>query len=360
MFFRRKKPVASDQNPDSGKAAVSSADKWDQFLLNVHPETGFMQSSWWAQYMNQRGWAHFGAILRDGEEILGGARVLRQAFSNEYSFYYLPEAPVLPAEPDDARQVFEATLSYLESRRQKETSKISHVRIEPRWLSLPDFVTGYRIGRNWLEPRDTLHIDLSVDEPALLARMKPKGRYNIRLAQRHGVQIVPHQPADGIEAFIEIHRDTARRQDMHGEHPARLRELAQILNIENRGLVMLAMLDTQPIAAALLVFFGDRATYLFGGSLNSQRQVMAPYLMHFEAMLESRRRGHRWYDFYGVSPAGQPDHAWAGISTFKRKFRGIELGFVPPLDFVYDEAGYRAYQDFALGSRRTEAPSATA
>ncbi len=361
MFFRRKKSVASNQSSSSGvSGADSSADKWDQFLRDAHPEIGFMQSSWWAHYMNQRGWGHFGAILRDGDQILGGARALKQAFSNEYSFYYLPEAPVLPPDPDDAQQVFEATLNYLDARRQKESTTISHVRIEPRWLSMPGFITGYRTGRNWLEPRDTLHIDLSLDEAGLLARMKPKGRYNIRLAQRHGVTIVQRNPVDAIESFIEIHRDTAKRQDMRGEDPERLRELAQTLSVDNRGLLMLAMLDDQPVAAALLVFFGDRATYLFGGSLNSQRQVMAPYLMHYEAILESRRRGHRWYDFYGVSPVGEQDHAWAGISAFKRKFGGVELAFIPPLDFVYDEAGYRAYQDFAFGSRRSEPPSATA
>ena len=106
---------------------------------------------------------------------------------------------------------------------------------------------------------------------------------------------------------------------------------------------MFAEHEGERLATALVVYFGDRATYLFGGSLPRRREVMAPYLLHFEAMRAARERGHRWYDLYGVSPADQPGHPWAGISAFKRKFGGLELCFVPALDLVYDDAGYGAY-----------------
>ncbi len=362
MFFnRKKKPKAEKSKADNTdfSSGVASIDTWDQFLLDNHPETGFMQSGWWAHYMNQRGWAHFGAILRDGDEILGGARVFRQPFSETFAFYYLPEAPVLPADASDAEQVFDATLQYLETKRKRESSIISHSRLELRWPTLPGHVKNFRTGQNWLEPRNTLQVDLTLSEAEILAQMKPKGRYNIKLAKRHGVNIVQQTPLDGMAAFEQIHSDTARRQGMRGEESAMLKELAKILTTENRGVLLFAMLDGEPIAAALLVFFANRATYLFGGSLDSQRRVMAPYLLHFEAMLEAQRRGHTCYDFYGTAPPDQPDHAWAGISAFKRKFGGEELAFVQPIDYVYDEAGYSAYQDYALGSRLTDSAAIT-
>jgi len=70
---------------------------------------------------------------------------------------------------------------------------------------------------------------------------------------------------------------------------------------------------------------------------------MAPYLLHYEAMLRAKARGHAWYDFYGIAPQDRPDHPWAAFSAFKRKFGGLELRFVPSLDLVYDPASHAEY-----------------
>ena len=97
------------------------------------------------------------------------------------------------------------------------------------------------------------------------------------------------------------------------------------------------------LAVAVVVYFGRRATYFFGGSLESHRHVMAPCLLHFEIMRRARALGHEWYDLWGVAPANEPDHPWRDISTFKRKFGGVEVNLVPTLDYVYDPLAYDAY-----------------
>ena len=63
--------------------------------------------------------------------------------------------------------------------------------------------------------------------------------------------------------------------------------------------------------------------------------------LHF---IDSEALGCHWYDFYGIAPSGRPDHKWADISVFKRKFGGHELSFVPALDFIYDAECYEAYR----------------
>lgn len=70
---------------------------------------------------------------------------------------------------------------------------------------------------------------------------------------------------------------------------------------------------------------------------------MAPYLFNYEIMLDAKRKGHKFYDLYGVSPAGDDKHKWAGISVFKRNLGGTYQYFGPALDLVYDQAGYEEY-----------------
>ena len=110
------------------------------------------------------------------------------------------------------------------------------------------------------------------------------------------------------------------------------------------------------IAAAVVVYFGRRATYFFGGSLDSRREVMAPYLLHFEIMRAAKALGHDWYDLWGTAPADEPDHPWHAISVFKRKFGGVPVDLVPTLDYVYDAAAYDEYlaTESDAGARQRE------
>jgi lipid II:glycine glycyltransferase (peptidoglycan interpeptide bridge formation enzyme) len=97
------------------------------------------------------------------------------------------------------------------------------------------------------------------------------------------------------------------------------------------------------LATALVIYFGSRATYFYGGSLALRRRVMAPYLLHYEIMRRAKAMGYEWYDLWGIAPANEHDHPWQDISVFKRKFGGTELNLVPTLDYIYDSAAYRQY-----------------
>jgi len=333
------------------------AEAWDRFILSSGQDIGFMQSSWWADFQASRGWGHFGVVFRDGDEILGGARVLTKSFAPGKWYYYVPEGPVLPKDEADAEQLFGAVIAYIDKKRQQDPEVVSHLRLEPRWAERPSFVRGCREAGSWREPRNTLHIDLSLSEADLLAQMKPKGRYNIGVARRHGVSVTEDISPQGIADFLDLHDETVARQGLRGASASYFQALIPRLAAGRHGSLFFAEYQGTRLAMALVIYFGDRATYFFGGSRTTHRRVMAPYLLHFEAMLRAKALGHRWYDFYGVAPPDKPNHRWANISTFKRKFGGVELSFVPALDFIYDAPSYEDYRR-SLSSSRDHSGSA--
>lgn len=326
-----------------------STDRWDAWdgFLETTPETGFMQSSWWADFRLGYGFEHFGAILRDRNGIVGGALVLKFSYTPDCCFYYIPEGPVLSGDESIAGEVFETVLEVIEERRKTETRPVSHLRIEPRWQRLPGFARGFRaipaFTDRFAEPRSTLCIDLRRSEKEILAQMKPKGRYNIRVAQRHGVSVVEDTSDEGLEDFFSIYEDMAARRRIEPKPHAYFQNLVSILRSVGKGSVFFAEYRGARLATALVVYFGRRATYFFGGSLDSHRHVMAPYLLHFEIMRTAGAMGHEWYDLWGVAPEGEPGHRWRDISVFKRKFGGVEVKLVPTLDYVYDAAAYDGY-----------------
>lgn len=326
-----------------------SADRWqawDSFLAAT-PETGFMQSSWWADFRATTGYEHFGVTLKDRNAIVGGAVVLKLSYAPQSCFYYIPEGPVLPGDEAIAAEVFGAILDDIDDRRKAEEQTVSHLRIEPRWQRLPSFVRGFReiapFADPFMEPRTTVCVDLRPPEADILAQMKPKGRYNIRVAQRHGVTVVEDTSDQGLTDFLRIYDETTTRQGIRGKQPDYFRTLVHSLTTLQRGSLFFAEYQATRLAAVVAVYFGPRATYLFGGSLGSHRNVMAPYLLHFEIMRRAKAMGHDWYDLWGVAPASDPDHQWQNISEFKRKFGGVEINLVPTLDYVYDPATYERY-----------------
>ena len=318
---------------------------WDAFLES-HPEGGFMQASWWADFRASVGYGHFAIILRHNGAILGGALVQRFLMEPGNCFYYIQDGPLLPADESDAAEVFAAILEFIEEHRRKETDTVSHLRIEPRWPRLPNFVSSFRpltVRDNYVEPRVTLCIPLRPSEEEILAQMKPKGRYNIRVAQRHGVSVIEDNSERGIADFLRLYADMAERQEINPKPADYFEALIPILTSVGHGSIFFAEYGGQRLAAALVVFFGQTATYFYGASLDEHRNVMAPYLLHFEIMRKARARGHRWYDFWGIGPENEPDHPWANFSTFKRKFGGQQFNIVPTLDYIYDSAAYDQY-----------------
>ena len=332
---------------------------WDQHV-QASADSGFMQTSWWARFREPIGFDHFAVTLKADGAIVGGALVCVWEYAPGHCFYYVQDGPLLPQGDDAfAQQVFEALLLRIDSHRRADERCVSHLRIEPRWARRPAFAQAFvepRFGDPFREPRRTLCLDLQHSDEALLAHMKPKGRYNIRVAQRHGVTVVEDNSAQGLADFIRIVQRTAKRQGI-GVKPASY--FRSMLALAQPPLSLLfAQVQGRRLATAMVLRCGERATYFYGGSLVLQRRVMAPYLLHFEAARRARAHGCRWYDLWGVAPLGEQDHRWQAISEFKRKFGGVEFNFGPTLDQVYDAAAYARFRVLQQPrQRRATAPA---
>ncbi|HEV3410177.1 MAG TPA: peptidoglycan bridge formation glycyltransferase FemA/FemB family protein [Chthoniobacterales bacterium] len=343
-------PVAEAVAPPTNAAAPATTDPWQAWdcFLAERPDAGFMQSSWWADFRTVFGFEHFAAILKHDGVPLGGAVVMKFSREPESCFYYIPDGPVLPEDPEIAEAVFHAVMQEIGRRREVEDKTVSHLRIEPRWERLPPFVSGFRsmpvLGDAYMEPRNTIYVDLRPLEREMLARMKPKGRYNIKLAQRHGVTVVEDTSTNGLADFLAIYGETAARQGLKPKSAHYFETLLELGLPQRRAALWFAEHAGVRLATAVVVYFGRRATYLYGGSLTRDRHLMAPYVLHWEIMRAAKANGFEFYDLWGVAPPDEPDHPWGKITAFKRRFGGEAVNFVPTLDYVYDDAAYERYR----------------
>ncbi len=192
--------------------------------------------------------------------------------------------------------------------------------------------------KNRFTPEHSLVLDLEKSASEILAQMKPKGRYNIQIAKRHGVLVQQYgcdAPEKDFSAFYEILKKTGGR-DGFGIHPKYFyKTLLETMAPKKMASLFLAYHEGAVIGGIIVVFYKDTATYYYGASSYEHRSLMAPYLLQYEALLEAKKRAMKQYDFLGIAPPEAKNHPWAGVTEFKKKFGGREVHYPPAFDIIY-------------------------
>ena len=340
---------------------------WDDFVAaesragglgNVH------QTSRWGRFQEagkQAGWKWWIVGVFDEGRLVGGSLVLKRLMSMGKCWLYVPKGPIFDYKDRAVREVMMAWLVVVREIAKQE--KAIYLRVEPGMVEHGPEDFGLRLHYNWDEigfvkahahyqPENTVVVDLGPSEEQILAKMKAKGRYNIKLAEKKGVEVVVAGEAgcsleQGVTVFHKILNETTDRDGFSG-HPEKY-YLEMLRGLGPEAKLYLAKFEGEYIAGILVTFFGDLAIYYFGASSNRHRNVMSPYLLQWKAMQEAKKRGIRWYDFLGTAPLrddGNGDftydakHAWAGVTEFKLKFGGQKVDFYPGEEMVFGKVMY--------------------
>jgi lipid II:glycine glycyltransferase (peptidoglycan interpeptide bridge formation enzyme) len=188
-------------------------------------------------------------------------------------------------------------------------------------------------------PSTSLVIDLGQTEDEILAQMKPKGRYNIRLAEKREVKV---EVSEDLDTFYNLLSGTGNRDGFH-IHPKEYYE-AMLKTLGASAQLLLARYEDRVVAGGLFVYLDEWGIYYYGASDHRYRNVMAPYLVQWMAIKEAKKRGCRYYDFLGIAPDGAVNHAWGGVTEFKKKFGGRVVNYPQAKDFVLHPFWYFLYK----------------
>lgn len=211
------------------------------------------------------------------------------------------------------------------------------------------------------QPKQTLVVDLEKEMDQILSEMKQKHRYNLKLAQKKELKFEIY--SENLEKYFErfwlLHADTASRQDFHTHPKAYYQKMIEVL--EKEKMVHIGFVSSKEgldLATTMMITYKGIATYLHGGSHKDHKELMAPYLLHFESMKFAKELGFQKYDFWGINakPVEDPTnlnssnwtyfdkHPSAGTTRFKLGFGGSIINYPGTFDLVLDRYKYSAYQ----------------
>lgn len=305
----------------SVKPGTALEKRWEE-LVAANPASGFMQSLMWSRFKQGQGYRLIHVGVFDDAEIIGGALCYVAPNTKSIGLAVAPEGPVLDW-TNEALAVRALSLIVSTLSSASREFGIMGFHAEPR-LEPPVMRPFRNFGRAPYDliPNETLYIDLNLSEDELLSGMKPKGRYNIRLAERHGVTVNTENDTNGLDCFYRLIKAAGERDEFFVEPYEFFADIFNSLKESGMLKILVARHENEPLAAMFYVQYGDRATYFYGGTANEKREVMAGYALQWEAVRLARSAGMKNYDFFGFTELDDPEHPYQGFSKFKRQFGG--------------------------------------
>lgn len=203
---------------------------------------------------------------------------------------------------------------------------------------------GCQIGRPLFTQYSFL-IDLKLSETELIAKMKNKTSYNIRVAQKHEVQIVEDSTDEGFSLYLKLLALTTKRQGFYAHTKTYQENMWRLMGKAGIARILKAVYQNQVLAVWILFNYKNKLYYPYGASSREHREVMASNLMLWEAIRKGQEWGCSSFDLWGsLGPEPDPTDPWYGFHTFKAGYGGDLARFVGSFDLVIDYALYPIYR----------------
>lgn len=309
---------------------------------------GILQSYEWGEFRSEPELKWGVQRLQVGDRLQ--ALILEKPLPGGFSFFYCPEGPVVRDGDWSAagnQQAFDALCAYL--KQQVKGKRVLFLKVDPHY-AVDEFPTDWLSQRGFADsPEDiqaavVAHVDLAGSEDDVLARMKQKGRYNIRYAGKNEVTTRVSSDEADLDAFYDLLEQTAKRQGISYRSRRYFELFRKHFMVESDSArFVIAEYQGKPVAAILVTFLGTEAVYLYGGSSPDDRNVYGSYVVQWEGMKEAKRRGCAFYNMTGVAATDDPNSAWAGLRQFKLKFGAEVVHLVGSRDQIYKPVLYRAF-----------------
>jgi lipid II:glycine glycyltransferase (peptidoglycan interpeptide bridge formation enzyme) len=317
---------------------------WNAFL-NQHSEAHILQTSEWGELKSAFGWEVVRVVTGNC-----GAQILFRHLPLGFTLGYIPKGPI--GQPTD--EFWHEVDRICRSRRAVflkieldswETMECddSHRRI----AKSGDFVLHF--SPHSIQPRRTIIVDLRGSEEDILAHMKQKCRYNIRLAEKKDVTIRPWEEVNNFHKMMTV---TGARDEFGVHSLEYYRRVYDLFYPSGTCELLAAEYEGRPLAALMAFARGKRAWYMYGASTDEERNRMPAYPLQWKAMCWAKIRGAEEYDLWGVPDEDEEtleanfetrhDGLW-GVYRFKRGFGGEVRRAAQAMDRVYQPLLYRTY-----------------
>lgn len=321
---------------------VTDASTWDSYVEGVG---GHILQSWaWGELKSRFGWRAERVAWREEDSFYAGSQVLYRTLAPALTLAYIPRGPVI-AKAENAVPFLQRLREHVRGR------GVFLLKLEPDWRREGEWDRGLREmgavpSTETIQPPATIHIELTADLETILARMKSKWRYNIRLAEKKGIVVRAGTSAD-FGTFHQLMIVTGERDHfaVHGENY--YRTAFELFKAHEHAQLFVAEFEGRALAMIFVTAFGPEAIYLYGASGNEERNRMPNHALHWAAIQWAKERWCARYDLWGIpEEVAETEDANlpSSLYQFKQGFGGEVVRYTGAWDLVFKRTMYGMYR----------------
>jgi len=336
---------------------------WNE-IVRMFPQPHFLQTWEWGEIKQKYGWEKDFKVWHDGDgNVIAAAMILMRSARFlkglvNLRILYIPRGPLfVNMEASTRKVVLDDLQEYA------RTKKAVFIKMDPEIIIYEGMPGEADEGTNqagiafqedlkkrkWffssdqIQFRNTVVINLEPPEEDLLAAMKQKTRYNIRLAERRGVSIRQAHPAD-FSLLYDMYLETSLRDGFIIREREYYLDVWELFTSHAMAQAFIAEAEGEAVAGLFLFFVGKQAWYFYGMSTDRYKEKMPNYLLQWEAMRFAKNRGVISYDLWGAPDAFEPSDRLWGVFRFKQGLGGTVQRTIGAWDYSPRKFLYFLYQ----------------
>ncbi len=337
---------------------LNNKENWEDFLLRCDEKT-FLDSWNWGEFQKREGQRIWRFGIYDNEKLISVALVIKVK-ARRGTFLFVPHGPNIinpksqipnPKQISNLKsQILNTLLMKLKEIAKEE--KAHFIRIASIWEKSKqnsDFFErlGFIPAPIHIHPEVTWELDIKRSEQELLMNMRKTTRYLIRQAQKNtDIEIIKSNNIDDLERFGDLLNKTADRHHFVPFSLNYLKNQFSCFALDNQIVIYLGRYKEEIISGAVMIFWQNIGFYHHGASLSKYNKIPVSYLLQWEAIKEAKRQGCEKYNFWGIAPNDNKNHAWTGLSLFKRGFGGYRKDYVQTQDLSLSKMYYLITRPF--------------
>lgn len=308
---------------------ISNKSVWKEFHLSTSFPSIFQS------------WSMGEALIKTGEEVdrigfyskekLVGVAQIINVHAKRGSFIHIRGGPSF-----NNWLVFKECFSHI--RNFAKERKVSFIRMSPPILKTQVNIVHMIKKQGFidtpiplLDAESSWVLPLDASENDLLMGMRKTTRYLIRKAQKNGVVIKKTNTQQAINELLRLYKIMTKEKGIVA-HKGISEEFFEFTK-DSEGLIIEGYYNSKLLGSALILFYGSEGIYHHSAHLREEKEAPVSYLMQWEAILETKRRGKKYYNFWGLEPTGNKKHPWYGLSLFKMGFGGELRSFMRAVDY---------------------------
>jgi peptidoglycan pentaglycine glycine transferase (the first glycine) len=329
---------------------VTDSEQWNTFLKQ-HPRGHYLQSYEWGEWFRYLGNPIYRLGAFDQERMVGAMMVVVcpvpiPLLGKYYKWLYCARGPAIEG---DNLEVLNVLLA-----RVHDIAKTSHAvicKLEPNVLEEEDetwleklHACGFHVNGNSICGRRSWVLDVRPDEQKILAGFRKTWRYNIRLAEREGVEVREVKTDEDFEAYYRLLVITSQRDGFYVDSQEHQKEFYRRYTSNGDGVLYLAIYQGKPVAARMVIRFGDTCLDMFGASSNEDRGFPKTHILQYRCIQWAKSKGCSYFDFRTIPDSLDENEEMYGVYHYKKGFGGFSRYHMPTHDYVYQPLVYNLWK----------------